>query len=192
MIHLNPVQAGMFCSFGWTLFCRVLLNLLRAVQTVSSAAKRSQLTLESWPVFSTVPTQPASVFTALVEEATGERRKVGTRAKSAWYRNTVRHWAQLGSLSPYLCGTFSGTCFSISPWIQNIKFKWLLNVSDAEMGVEAWGWRDRGVLWMLGHHLGLGWYHSSRSQEVINPPQIPNKYMYTHMCERVGVCCEAN
>lgn len=41
--------------------------------------------------FPIMPTQPASVFTTRVEEATGERRKVRMRKKTTRYRNTVGH-----------------------------------------------------------------------------------------------------
>lgn len=41
---------------------------------------------------------------------------------------------------------------------------------------------------MLEHHLGPGRPHSPRSQEVINPPQIPQDDMYMHVCECVCVC----
>lgn len=61
-------------------------------------------------------------------------------------------------------------------------------------GVSAWMkqtrmnmWRDKrkNAFGILEHHFGPGQSHISRSQEVINPPQIPND-------ERDGVCWKAS
>lgn len=85
------------------MLCRVVLNLLRAVQTVSSAeasAVTSSLAKNCLQLtFPIMPTQPASVFTSGVEEATGEWRKERVRKKT----NTVQEYS--GALS--IAGSFN-------------------------------------------------------------------------------------
>lgn len=51
--------------------------------------------------------------------------------------------------------------------------------------MNTWRERHKNAFWILEHHFGPGQCHISRSQEVINPPQIPND-------ECVGVCWKAN
>lgn len=130
------------CSSGWTLLCSLLLNLLRAVQTVSSAERNGSSHHHTWApqfffflffflqlTFPIMPTQPASVFTTWEEEATGEREgKVRMRKRTAECRDTVGHWAELGHLTPHWCKPNSGTAVifwlefqSFSPLMRNVK-----------------------------------------------------------------------
>lgn len=114
------------CSSGRTLLCRVLLNLLRAVQTVSSGEERPRPT-EAGPLYFSnwhFPSCPHSLHQYSQPEW---RRPLGRRAKCEWEkttqsRNTAGPGASLGfSFFSVCCNLLAQvSCFS---WIQTLNIK---------------------------------------------------------------------
>lgn len=92
--HSAPVWLYNLCSCGWMLLHAEPLEgsanreLCRGMASVATRRLASFLQL----TFPIMPTQPASVFTTRVEEATGERRKVSEKED-----NTVQKYS--GALS---------------------------------------------------------------------------------------------
>lgn len=175
--------------------CRILQNLLRAVQTERSADKRPRPPQVGSPVF--FNWHFGSCLHQLNRYSQSEwERPPGSRGK--WERASERGDNALSEYSRALspAGSFNSVSVVLIlsvGWRVSVQHKMvkgcLLQEWDGTLGraIEKWIHEERhkNAFWIVVHHFGPGRCHISRSQEVINPPQIPKD-------ECVGVCWKAN